>query len=135
MKIGEDSRQVFALTCNESDAKHDWHAAGFEKFTSIRVLGPIVQNNAGSDANYESMKAKVLKAYFANLHSDDGLTDIKLFQTATTGIIASWSVAQVLSAPVLKKLSKLQVDLSARLCPHKKPVNAAWSTWSNKRLE
>ena len=77
-----------------------------------------LQNNAGIEDDWQQTKANVLTACWSNAEDEHaGLTTkshskdrMKLFKTATQGIVAAAAAAQPWSDVMAEKYEKLQLD-------------------------
>ena len=102
---------------------------------AMKVMCKWLQINAGVEDDWQQTKANVVADRWSNLEDENtGLAAkncsrerVKLFNSATQGIVAAASAAQPWSEVLAKKYDKLQEAMIVRLCPCAKPDSMAWT--------
>ena len=138
LRIAADSKEVLVLPGAGEDS--EWQRLGFQRKSTIKVLGSHIQANAGTQTTFDVFKKKVMTAYWTNLHTESGISNaelwksrLRLFGSVTTGMLVHWSTPVPMTATTMQKLDKLQADLAVRLCPYKKLQTTSWKDWEQAR--
>ena len=106
----------------------------------MKCLGAPHQDNGGTEVDFQKANKSMLASFYANLEEPKGgFADIvahnvdarlRRFRNATRGVVGysspGWSPTEALES----KLTKLEKDLTARLCPWKKKPDTSWVQWS-----
>ena len=138
LHFADDSKIVLDVKGSEP-----FDPAEFKAFSTMKCLGVHHQDNGGSLEDWENTKKRILAAFFANLedpfegYADQGMRSaaarLRLFKNATRGVIGFSSPGWSLSEPLQAKITKLELDLTMKLCPYSKCEQTSWTQWNRVR--